>query len=228
MDKENSFKEFTNLYELSKTLRFELKPNQKTLEKISQENLFKSPHFQSKIFIKNSIENITTEKKENNYQFCINFEQLKNLIQKCDKKIEKIKNIKKYLEENHQILWSVWIDPEKIKIIDKDLKYKLQEKKSWKKEFWNEIKNEKSTYQVQWKKGSLFTLDDIDAFFDKVRNTENSDREAGKFTFQVLEKLAYLLNQYEIRKRQILLEDNLQDISFLKKKELVARMRNFF
>lgn len=224
----STFDQFTHLYEVRKTVRFELKPIQVTLEKLKEEKIFDSPHFQSKVFIKNTIEQTEAKRKENNYQFCINFDELKNLIQKCDKKFEKAKTIKNYLEENPQILWSVWIDPEKIKIIDKDLKYKLQEMKSWKKEFWNEIKNEKSTYQVQWKKGSLLTLDDIDAYFEKVRSIENSERKAGKFTIQVLEKIDYLLHQYEIRKKQILLDDNLQDISFLKKKELVARMRNFF
>lgn len=220
-------KNFINLYEVTKTVRFELKPSEKTLEKITGEDLFKSPHFQSKIFIKNNAENTEAEKKVKNYQFCINFDELKNLIEKCDEKFEKAKNIKNYLEENSQILWSVWIDPEKIKIIDKDLKYKLQEKNNWKKEFWNETTNKNSSYQVKWKKGSLFTLDDIDAYFEKVRSTQHSERKAGKFTIQIVNKISYLLHQYEIRKKQILLNDNLQDISFLKKKELVARMRNF-
>ncbi len=195
---------YTNLYALQKTVRFELKPSEETFKKLNEEKFFESPHFQSKVFIKNKIGQLEVEKKENNYQFCINFDELKKLIQKCDEKFEKVKNIKTYLEANPKILWSVWIDPEKIKIIDKDLKYKLQEKKIW-------------------KKGNLFTLDDIDAFFEKVRST----KVAGKFTTQVLEKISYLLHQYEIRKKQILLDDNLQDISFLKKREIVARLRNF-
>jgi hypothetical protein len=209
-------------------VRFELKPSKETLVILNQEKIFEPPNFQSKIFIKNNTEKIEAEKKVKNYQFCINFNTLKDLIKECDKKFQKAKDIQNYLEKNPKILWSVWIDPEKIKIIDKDLKYKLQEKKNWKKEFWNEIIKKKSSYQVQWKKGSLFTLDDIDAYFEKIRSAQNSERKAGKFTIQVLEKISYLLHQYEIRKKQILLENNLQDISFLKKKELVARIRSFF
>lgn len=225
--------EFHDLYEVRKTVRFELKPNGKTLEKLNEGKLFKSLHFKSKVFVKNNTENIGAEKKVENYQFSVNFDELKGLIKKCDEKFEKVKKIKNYLEENPQILWSVWIDPEKIKIIDKDLKYKLQEKKSWKKEFWNEITEiqvkgkDGKGIEIKFKKGSLFTLDDIDAYFEEVRNTQNLQRKAGKFTLQVLYKITYLFHQYETRKKQILLEDNLQDISFLKKKELVARMRNF-
>lgn len=226
-------KNLQNLYEVRKSIRFELKPSETTLKSLNEEKIFESPHFKSKVFVKNSIDQLEAEKKEKNYQFCINFEELKNLVQKCDERFEKVKDIKNYLEENPKILWSIWIVPEKIKIIDKDLKYKLQEKKSWKKEFWNEIsktqvkgKNGKGI-DIKFKKGDLFTLDDIDAFFEKVRSTEKLERKAGKFTLQVLEKISYLLHQYEIRKRQILLDNNLPDISFLKKKELVARMRNF-
>jgi hypothetical protein len=132
------------------------------------------------------------------------------------------------LERKPEILWSVWIDPEKIKIINKDLKYQLQEKKAWEKEFWNEVENKQSRYQVKWKKGSIFTLDDIDAYFEKVRSTENASRKAGRFTVLVLEKIIYLLNQYEIRKEQLFLEaNNLQDISFLKKREILSRVRTF-
>ncbi len=219
---------FKNLYEVRKTVRFELKPCKATLQKLHEEKIFESPHFESKIFVKNDIEHTEAEKKVENYQFCVNFDELKKLIQKCDQKFKKVKEVKNYLEENPEILWSVWIDPEKIKIIDKNLRYKLQEKKRWEKKFWNEVETKNSSYQVQWKKGSLFTLDDIDAYFEKVRSRENSERKAGKFTIQVLEKITYLLNQYEIRKRQLLLEDSLQDISFLKKREIVARARNFF
>ncbi|MDX9913944.1 MAG: hypothetical protein RBS77_05180, partial [Candidatus Moranbacteria bacterium] len=113
---------FKNLYEVRKTVRFELKPNTKTLEKLNEENIFKSPQFQSKIFVKNNIKQTAPERKVNNYQFFINHDELKRLIKKCDERIEKVKEIKDYLERKPEILWSVWIDPEKIKIINKDLK----------------------------------------------------------------------------------------------------------
>lgn len=223
-----SIQEMQNLYEVRKTVRFELKPNYWTLKKIQWEGIFKSPHFQSKIFIKSVKDYIAPQEREENFQFTVNIEELWKLIKECDEKINIVQQILSYLENSPEILWSVWIDPEKIKIIDRDLRYKLQEKKSWKKEFWNEILCKQSDYKVQWKKGSLFTLDDVDAYFDKVRSTETSDRKAGVFTKQVLDKIGYLLTQYEKRKKQLLIEENdSQNLSFLKKKELVARIRNF-
>lgn len=224
---EENMDSFRNLYEVRKTVRFELKPSRETFERLNNKKIFDSPISRSKIFIKNNDEVIGAEKKVVNYQFSIDSKELKKLILNCDERIGKVNLIIDYLVRNPQILWSVWIDPEKIKIIDKDLKYKLQEKRIWKKKFWNEVENKDSEYVIKWQKGSLVTLDDIDAYFEKIRSANNLQIKAGKFTSQVLEKINYLLNQYEIRKRQILLDDNLQDISFLKKKELVARLRNF-
>jgi len=240
-DKNQSFSQFTNLYELSKTLRFELKPSEITFEKLENNKLFKVKDVESKIFSKNENGEISeAEKKVKNYLFDINETELNNLVKKCDEKIEEIKKIKDFLEKNPDKLWQVWIDNEKIKIIDKDLKYILQEKKSWEKSFWNEAKNDKktgnlgvqSTFRVEWKKGLFLTFDDVDAYFEKIRSTENSERKVGEFTKQVIERLDFLLKQYRIRELQLLLntkgdtEQNEKKL-FQTKKERVARIRNY-
>lgn len=224
----NKITEFRNLYEVRKTVRFELKPSKETLEKLNKQKIFDSPHFKSKIFVKSSEEQKGAEKKIENYQFTVNFAELKNFVEKCDEKIKQIKEIKKHILENPQILWTVWINPEAIKIIDKDLKYKLQEKKSWEKSFWNEISQKQSKATVKWKRGDFLTLDDIDAYFEEVRSGKEKKGIAGEFTSQVLKEIDFFLNQYETRKRQLLMDQDTQTISFLKKRELIARIRNFF
>lgn len=226
-------KNFKNLYEITKTVRFELKPSIKTSEKIKSVDLFKTPSSQSKIFTQEIRDgNNEAGKNEKNYIFYINELELNNLVKRCDEKIEEVRKVKGFLENNSDKLWQIWIDNEKIKIIDKDLKYILQEKKSWNKSFWNETKKQLSNYTVEWKKGLFLTLDDVDAYFEKTRSTENSERETGKFTVKVIERLDFLLKQYNIRKLQLLLNtrgDTKQNEKklFQTKKERVARIRSF-
>ena len=150
------------MYEVTKTLQCELKPSKETFKKLEKNELFKSKSFTSKIFIHKNNKNVEPEKKVNNYLFKINESELNNLVKNCDEKIKGIKNIKEFLENNPDELWKIWIDNEKIKIIDKDLKYILQEKKSWKKSCWNEKKENddgtvgfQSDFTVEWRKGLL-------------------------------------------------------------------------
>lgn len=225
---------FKNLYEVTKTVRFELKPSKKTFKKIKGNDLFKSLSFQSKIFTKKTqIDGIDeAEKKVKNYLFDINEIELNNLVERCDEKIEEVKKVKDFLENNPDKLWEVWIDPEKIKIIDKDLKYILQEKKHWPKSFWNENLEKQRTATVEWKKGLFLTLDDIDAYYEKERSAQESKRKTGEFTLEVLERLNFLLKQYQIRRFQLLLNtagntDQNEKKLFQTKKERIARIRNF-
>lgn len=137
---------FKNLYEITKTVRFELKPSSETLIKLNKQELFNFPKFKSKIFVQQENDRINeVEEKEKNYIFEINEQELNSLVQKCDEKIKEVEKVKEFLKSNSDELCRIWIDNEKIKVIDKDLRYIFQEKKSWKKSFWNAEKKDNKT-----------------------------------------------------------------------------------
>lgn len=237
----SKFDNFINQYELSKTLRFELKPSKVTFKKIKEEWLFNNITFKSQIFSQkfNDI-SFQAEKKENNYLFSIDEVKLKELVEKCNSKMESIKKIKLFIDNNPDEIWKIWIDNEKIKIIDKDLRYILKEKNNWKKSFWNKEKMNKKTgekwlmsnFTIKWKKWLFLTFDDIDAYFEEIRSTKSKKPSAWVFTNMFNEKIESLLGQYEIRRYQLLLNTSWnikknEDKLFQTKRERVSRVRSF-
>ena len=125
MDKENSFKKFTNLYELSKTLRFELKPVWKTLNNLEndwiiqkdkevEENYNKIKVFFDSLhreFVKQSLENWYLNLLEDFYNSYLelnkNPENKKNTP--LQKEFEKSsKSLKKELVSFFDEKWNEW------------------------------------------------------------------------------------------------------------------------
>ena len=176
MDKENSFKKFTNLYELSKTLRFELKPVWKTLNNLEndwiiqkdkevEENYNKIKVFFDSLhreFVKQSLENWYLNLLEDFYNSYLelnkNPENKKNTP--LQKEFEKSsKSLKKELVSFFDEKWNEW-----------------KQKHTFLKKWWIDVLNEKEVLDLMWEfypeEKELFKK--FDKFFTYFSNFKES------------------------------------------------------
>ncbi len=176
MIKKSNFWQFTGLYELSKTLRFELKPVWETLnilekdwvsqkDKEVEENYNKIKVFFDSLhreFVKQSLENWYLELLENFYNSYI--ELNKNIENKKNKSLQKLfekssKELKKELVSFFEWKWNDW-----------------KQKYSFLKKWWIDVLNEKEVLDLMWefypKEKELFKK--FDKFFTYFSNFKES------------------------------------------------------
>lgn len=176
MEKKSSFEEFTNLYELSKTLRFELKPVWETLNNLEndwviqkdkevEENYNKIKVFFDSLhreFVKQSLENWYLNLIEDFYNSYI--ELNKNQENKKNKTLQKefekaSKNLKKELVSFFDSKWNEW-----------------KQKYSFLKKWWIDVLNEKEVLDLMWEfypeEKELFKK--FDKFFTYFSNFKES------------------------------------------------------
>lgn len=102
----NMYQNFVNLYPVSKTLRFELKPQGKTLENIKQKGIIDDDEHKAESYIKikkimDEYHKYFIEETLKNYQIDINtLEEYDNLIKVQNKDNKKIDDIKKKMKKD--------------------------------------------------------------------------------------------------------------------------------
>lgn len=161
-----------NLYEVRKTVRFELKPYKKTRELLKWENNYDDLDS----FIKHLKED-EFEKDFNWNQFCVN---------QYDNFLEKSKNIYNFLEEiNSEIKKDNWMVKKSIQFDFKRAKWKFKNIPTLKKIQWFESLKEKlSEIEKEY--------ENIIVFFNKIKTNKENKNEKQSEVSKYLRKLSYL------------------------------------
>ncbi len=191
----NGFMEkMENLFEVRKTVRFELKPSQKTLEWLNREKIFESPQ---NIFFKNK-----KQEKWDNYSKKIFENELKDFLEKTWNYFNLVENIFIVFENKTYSLWEIFIKRDLLEILDKNwyknLKPKPRQISSFLElsnisNFWKNFHNYKDLLRYEFKKeyNELLELETINTVYSK-----NEIKRRLKKLCLVLIRTSNLLNNF--------------------------------
>jgi hypothetical protein len=169
---------YNNLYEVTKTVRFELKPSKETLEKINKEKLFKKP--ENTRIIKNDTQ--------------INWEELNSFIKKTKEFYGTYSNITDFLNNENCNFDNIHIYSELIRLCGGEAR-DLYQKNFARKGNWKKIitlENEKEA-DVSYKVNESSSIGTFNAKFDK--NISNYGKGiVGELIVDKLEEYKNVLN----------------------------------